>query len=94
MKELGRFDPDLEMFVADRPAETSMDHLRLLRFQAERGDFGPKPLSVPRGDNIFRLTNPEIKKYAMIQADAELKPQIGLAKAGALMAHIARNGDY
>lgn len=91
MKELGRFDPDLEMFVVDKPADPNMDHLRLLRFQAERGDFGPRPLSVPRGDNVFRLSTPEIRRYAMVQAD--LTP-LGVLKGNALLAHIAKTGDY
>lgn len=73
MKEI-RIDHDLHM-VIEPPRDSGMNHLRFLRFKAERGDFGPKPLSVPRGDNVFRLTSPEIKAYAMIQGDQELPPQ-------------------
>ncbi len=94
MKELGRFDPDLQMFVVSKPADSDMNHLRDLRRRAEKGEFGPKPLSIPRGENLFRLSNVEIKKYAMIQAEAELKPSIGARRAAALEDHIAHNGDY
>lgn len=94
MKELGRFDPDLEMFIVDKPVDPSMNHLRDLRRRAERNEFGYSPYSVPKGGYVFRLSDPEIKKYAMQQADVELKPTIGLRKGDALMAHIAKHGDY
>ena len=87
MKELDRYDYDLQMFV-DTPRNPDIGYLRLLRFQAERGDFGYKPISVPRGDNVFRLTDAEIRKYAMQEADS--KPPLELA----IQRHIASTGGY
>lgn len=85
MRELGRFDTALQMFV-EKPKEADINHLRFMRFRAERGDFGYKPVSVPRGDFLFKLTDAEIRAYAMIQADTE-KPQSPLEA-------VALNGDY
>lgn len=85
MKELGRFDPNLQMFV-EKPKVASIDHLKFLRFKAERGDFGYKPYSTPRGDNLFRLSNDEIAKYAIQQADQTPDQK--------LRQHIAANGSY
>lgn len=73
MKELGRFDTDLEMFVRE-PVDPDMNHLRFLRGLAEKGKFGPRPLSVPKGANIFRLRQNELLGYAMEQGDQELNP--------------------
>lgn len=87
MKELGRFDVDLQMFV-EKPREANMQHLTFLRKLAEKGTFGPKPLSVPRGDNVFRMSLGDINKYAMQQADQELKPDQKMRQ------HLAANGDY
>jgi len=87
MKELGRFDPDLEMFVEPKPLTPRINHLRDLRRRAEKGEFGPKPLSVPRGDNVFRLSDIEIRNYAMLQGDKELKPETPTDR-------VAKTGDY
>lgn len=86
MKEIGRYDTSLQMFV-EKPHEVDMNHLRFMRFKAERGDFGYKPVSVPRGDYLFRLSDTEIRAYAMVQADTE-KPQ------SPLEVHIERTGGY
>lgn len=68
IKELGRYDTDIQMFV-EAPRDPKMSHIRFLRGLAEKGAFGPKPLSVPRGDLLFKLSDQEIFKYAMVQAD-------------------------
>lgn len=86
-KELGRFDGDHEMFVRE-PVDPDMNHLRFLRFKADRGDFGPKPLSVPKGANIFRLRQNELQSYAMQQGDQELTVDQKMRQ------HFAANGDY
>jgi hypothetical protein len=69
MKELGKYDSALQMFV-EKPREVDMSGLRFLRFLAERGRFSNRPLSVPMGDNVKKLTEPEIRDYAMKQADS------------------------
>ena len=74
MKELGPYDTSLQMFV-EKPHEASMNHLRFMRRLMESGKFGRPPLSVPRGDNFFRLSDVEIRDYAMQQADAQPAPQ-------------------
>lgn len=86
MKELGPFDPNLEMFVDKKRDFKSMNHIRELRWRAEQGLFGPKPLSMPRGELLFRLSDGEIKEYALREAD-KLPVQ-------ALRQHLAANGDY
>lgn len=68
MKELGRYDTELQMFV-EPPRDSSMNHLIFMRGLMEQGKFGRQPLSQPRGDNIFRLTDSQIKDYAMKEAD-------------------------
>lgn len=94
MKELGRFDPDNGgMFVEEPHDFKSMNHIRDLRRRAERGEFGPKPLSVPRGELVFRLEVDEIADYVQKEKRAR-KPAFGLTKSQALLAHIARTGDY
>ena len=72
MTEIGKFDTGLGMFVAKEPLEPKITHLRELRWRAEKGYFGHLPLSTPRGANLFKLTDEEIKYYAMKQADTEL----------------------
>lgn len=63
MREIERFDSNLGMFV--HPVrESSMNHLRELRWRAENGYFDRFPFSIPRGDNFFRLTSTEIVHYA------------------------------
>lgn len=84
--ELGRFDADLEMFI-DKPRESRMTHLLFLRDLAERGLFGPKPLSAPRGENVFRLSSADIRKFALVQGDQELRPQTAREK------HMAEMGS-
>lgn len=81
-------DHDLHMVREPQKEFKSMNHLRALRFQAERGDFGPLPISVPKGDLVFRLTDGEIKKYAMQQADDQVKSESKMRQ------HLAANGDY
>lgn len=85
MKELGRFDTALEMFVRD-PVDPSMNHLKFLRGLAEQGKFGYKPYSAPRGDYLFKLQDKEIFKYAMQQADQTPDSK--------MRQHLAANGDY
>lgn len=87
MREIGRFDTDIQMFV-EAPRVANMNHLRFLRKLAEKGAFGPKPVSVPKGENVFRLSMGEIGKYAMQQGDQELKPDQKMRQ------HMAANGDY
>ena len=85
MKELGRFDPDHEMFV--EPVKTpDINHLIFLRSLAEQGKFGYAPYSGPRGDNVFRLSNVEIKKHALLEADRMNDRK--------MRQHLAANGDY
>lgn len=74
MEKPGPYDADIHQFI-DPPREPRINHLRDLRLRAEKGEFGPKPISIPRGAFVFRLTVAEIHKYAMQQGDAELKPQ-------------------
>lgn len=83
MKEIGKYDTELKMFV-EKPKEANIGHLKLLRFQAERGDFGYKPYSMPRGDNLFRLSDIEIARYAKTDQTPDQK----------LRQHIAANGSY
>ncbi len=73
MKELGRYDTDLQMFV-EKPREVNMNHLRFMRDLMEKGKFGRQPIGVPKGEFVFRLSDPEIRRYAMMQGDQELKP--------------------
>jgi hypothetical protein len=75
----------LQMFV-EKPRDADMNHLRFFRKLAEWGAFGHLPLSVPRGDNVFRSTNKEIGQWAMQQADA--------TRPDKLQRHIAIEGDY
>lgn len=73
-KEIGRYDSDLQMFVEPKPLVPRMNHIRELRWRAENGLTSNRPMSGPRGDLVFNLTDVEIKNYAMQQADKELKP--------------------
>ncbi len=81
-KELGRYDTDLQMFV-EKPRISDMNHLRFQRWRAEKQG---RTLSIPRGDNVFRLTNQEIATLAMQQADATSEQK--------LRDHIQKSGDY
>ncbi len=82
MRELGRYDTSLQMFV--RPMqECDIGHLIMLRKQAEKGRFGPLPLSQPRGDYLFKMPPSEIVRYAIQQTREE-----------ALRSHIINNGGY
>ena len=73
-RELGRYDTEIQMFV-ESPHEANMNHLRFMRRLMEAGKFDRKPLSMPRGDNVFRLSDVEIRDYAMQQADAQPNSQ-------------------
>lgn len=59
MKEIRRYCTETQMFV-EPVKEPRIGHLKMLRFQADRGDFGIKPLSMPKGDYLFRLSDAEI----------------------------------
>lgn len=61
-KEIGRYCTETQMFV-EPVREPSIGHLKMLRFQADRGDFGIKPLSMPKGDYLFRLSDAEIVEH-------------------------------
>lgn len=78
---------DLQMFV-EQPKQADINHLKFLRGLAEKGSFGYRPYSVPRGEFVFKLPDQEIFKYAMQQADKELKPDQKMRQ------HMAANGDY
>jgi hypothetical protein len=71
-ESLGPYDASLEMFVL-LPQTPNFNKLRFLRFRAERGDFGYKPLSVPMGAYVEKMPEADIRRYAMIQGDKELK---------------------
>lgn len=86
MREIGRYCTETQMFV-EKPRELDVNHLRFMRFRIERGDFGRQPLSVPRGDALFKLSDVEIRKYAMQQADQE--PSFDQK----MKQHIAANGE-
>lgn len=87
MKEIGRFDGhDGGQFVEPTRDFKSMNHIRELRWRAEQGFYGPKPLSMPRGQLLFRLSDVEIKEYALREADK--------LPVEALRQHLAANGDY
>lgn len=90
MKELGRFDPDLEMFV-EAMKEPDIKHLTFIRRLAERNVFGHLPLSVPKGEQVFKMSNADVRRYAMIQGNQELKPT---ESQGGVLDHVARTGDY
>lgn len=90
-KEIG-WNTDLQA-PTYAPRDPDIGHLLFLRKLSEKGKLEHIPLSVPRGENLFRCDNETIRHYAMIQADA-LKPSIGTRKADALIAHIAKYGDY
>lgn len=89
MREIGRFDGhDGGQFVEPPKDFKSMNHIQELRWRAEQGFFGPKPLSAPRGELLFRLSDQEIKNYAMKQADSSLPADQKIRQ------HLAANGDY
>ena len=69
-KEMGRYDSALQMFVQG-VREPDMGHLKMLRMQADRGDFGPKPLSAPKGEFLFKLSDAEIVDHIAKQTYAE-----------------------
>lgn len=71
---------------ARTPVDPDMKHLQFLRDLAEKGKFDNKPFSAPRGDNLFRLSSPEIAKYALQQAN-QMPDQ-------KLRQHLAASGDY
>jgi hypothetical protein len=72
-KEAKQYDASLQMFV-EPPRTPVFNKLRFLRFRAERGDFGYKPVSVPKGEYVLKLPDADIFRYAMEQGDKELKP--------------------
>lgn len=85
MRELGKYDTSLQMFV-ETPRDADMNHLRFMRRLAEAGKFSNRPLSIPKGADLFRLTNVEIAAYAMQQADQTPDQK--------LRQHIAASGGY
>lgn len=88
MREIGRYDTEMQQFV-EAPKVANMNHLRFLRKLAEKGVFGPKPVSVPKGENVFRLRQNELTTYAMQQGDQELQ-----TPDQKMRQHMAANGDY
>lgn len=81
------YDGDHQMFR--RPAATpDLNYLLFLRDLAEKGRFDSKPLSAPRGDNVFRLSAVEIARFAKQQADSPLPADQKIRQ------HLAANGDY
>ena len=80
MSEIGKYDSALQMFV-EKPRVADINHLRFLRFKADRGDFGPKPMSAPKGEYLFKLTDHEIVDHIAKQSREEK-----------LRAHIALTG--
>lgn len=82
-----KFEMDNDLHMIKEPAKNAnMNHLRFLRGLAERGVFGYQPVSPPRGEYVRHLTDAEIGRYAMQEAD-QMKPQ-------ALREHIAKSGGY
>lgn len=81
------YDGDHQMFR--RPVATpDINHLLFLRDLAEKGRFDSKPLSAPRGDNLFRLSAGDIAKFAIKQMDSPLPADTKMRQ------HLAANGDY
>lgn len=85
MLEAGSFDGDYQMYV-EAPKTPNIKHLQFLRGLAEKGAFGPKPFSAPKGEFLFKLNDKEIFKYAMQQADQTPDQKI--------RQHLAAHGDY
>lgn len=48
-KEIGRFDPELQMFV-EKPKDLNVDTLMMWRMRAEKGTAGRLPEGRPAGD--------------------------------------------
>lgn len=82
------YEVDNDIHMVKEPVKDfkSTNHLRELRWRMEKGRYGRQPIGVPKGDLVFRLSDLEIKKYALQQAD-----QISDEK---IRQHIAANGDY
>jgi len=70
-KEILRYDTSLKMFV-EPVKEPKIGHLRMLRSIAERGGFGYPPVSSPKGDYLFKLSDVEIARYALADKRASL----------------------
>lgn len=85
MTEIGKFDTEVQMFV-EPPHDARMNHLLFFRELMDRGKFGRKPLSTPRGEFVFRLSDQQIKKFAMSDANQSTDEKI--------RQHIAATGSY
>lgn len=64
MVDRGRYDTSLQMFV-EAPKEPRINHLRFYRWLKDNNRLGPKPLSSPRGDYLFLLSDTEIVEHAV-----------------------------
>lgn len=82
-KQIGwSLDLQMPIYEARKP---DMGHLKFLRDLAEKGKFSVKPYSQPRGGDVFRLTDEEIKQYVMKALPEPVRP---------LLEHIANTGGY
>lgn len=92
MRELGRYDSALQMFV-EQPRSVDMGRLKFLRWLGERGRLEHKIAGAPRGEFLFNLTSEEIARHVSIEKRSK-QPAFGLSKGEALRRHLEQHGDY
>jgi len=88
-KEMGRYDTSLQMFV-EEPRDPSVNHLRFQRWLKDTGRAGALPFSAPRGDYVFKLTDPEI--VAHVARESRLKKELVFNRPSRLE-HMAEHGE-
>lgn len=79
-------DNDLHQ-VKEAPKPVKVNYLLFLRELAEKGIFGPKPLSMPRGEFVFLFPDSKIKEFR----DKQPTEQISFDEKQ--RRHIAANGE-
>ena len=82
-REMGRYDTSLNMFVEDKVREPDINHLKELRWRVENGKrFGhPEPMSTPKGEYLFKLSDVEIFNYAK-KGSTEQRLRAYIAESG------------
>lgn len=73
MRETGQYNTELHLFKEETKIP-KINTLRSLRWSADNGLYGHYPLSMPKGDYFFVLTDTEIVNF--VAADNKRKSSL------------------
>lgn len=90
MKEIGRYDSSLQMFV-EKPKALNSGVLMMWRIRAENGTAGRKPEGRPAGDIALAMV---IQANQPIEKIMDQRMRQHLAAGEDLRKHIANDGSY